>query len=189
MGWIWDSLTSKLGGEHEKFAKYTREGEMIERTGPTASGGPKGLGDPFDRSLNKQEEDPLIPQRKMDIARTVLCREVAKEYDDCVFREGGIMMWFRCLETRDATSDCLKNNFWDPEFEAAVTEEYLNERSHYRTTGIRQRRYMAGKFLKRNTKTDPALDNEGKYRPQKPLGWDESYPDGAPEWASFKYDL
>ena len=28
-----------------------------------------------------------------------------------------------------------------PEFIKAVTEEYLNERSHYRETGIKQTRY------------------------------------------------
>ena len=36
---------------------------------------------------------------------------------------------------------CQKNWMENPEFVAAVTEEYLNERSHYRTTGIKQTRY------------------------------------------------
>ena len=36
---------------------------------------------------------------------------------------------------------CQKSWMERPEFVAAVREEYLNERSHYRETGIKQTRY------------------------------------------------
>jgi len=83
---------------------------------------------------------------------------------------------------------CQKEWMETPEFVAAVKEEYLNERSHYRQTGIKQKRYQRGKFIERDVENDPPLDSEGRYRPQKPRGWDESYPDGPPPWANFKYN-
>ena len=51
-----------------------------------------------------------------------------------------------------------------PEFRAAVKEEYLNERSHYRQTGIKQKRYNRGKFIERDVESDPTLDSQGNYR-------------------------
>jgi hypothetical protein len=45
-----------------------------------------------------------------------------------------------------------------------VTEEYLNERSHYRETGIKTKRYMRGKFVPRDILNDPPLDKDGNYR-------------------------
>ena len=106
----------------------------------------------------------MIPQRMMDISRKVLCRKEELEMAECARREGQIMMFFNCIDRKNANYSCLAKNFRDPEFHAAVTEEYLNERSHYRTTGIRQKRYMGGYFMLRVTKTDPPLDKKGKYR-------------------------
>ena len=164
----WDDFTKYFASGEEKplfdLDRFRREGDTIERAGPQASGGPRGLGDPYDRSLHKLEKDPLIPQRMMDISKTVHCRKEELEFDECVRREGGIMMFFNCTDLKDASNACLAKNFRDPEFHAAVTEEYLNERSHYRTTGIRQKRYMGGYFMLRDTKTDPPFDKEGKYR-------------------------
>jgi hypothetical protein len=163
----WDDFTKYFEiGKHKprfNFESYKRESDIIERTGPKASGGPKGLGDPYDRTLHKCEEDPLIPQRMSDISKTVVCRKEGKEFDECAWREG-VMMFFNCMGESKVNYACLIKNFRDPEFHAAVTEEYLNERSHYRTTGIRQKRYMGGTFMIRDTETDPHLDKEGKYR-------------------------
>ena len=62
-------------------------------------------------------------------------------------------------------------------------QEYLNERSHFRQTGIKTRRYFRGGFVNRNFEEDPPVDSEGKYRPAKPTGWDDSYKDsGPPSW-------
>ena len=59
---------------------------------------------------------------------------------------------------------CQKEWMETPEFVAAVKEEYLNERSHYRQTGIKQKRYQRGKFIERDVENDPPLDSEGRYR-------------------------
>ena len=54
-------------------------------------------------------------------------------------------------------------------FRERVTLEYLNERSHYRQTGLATVRYYHGKFVPRNEDNDgPALDENGLYRPRKP---------------------
>ena len=45
-----------------------------------------------------------------------------------------------------------------------MREEYLNERSHYRQTGLKQKRYQRGKFIERDVETDPSLDSQGNYR-------------------------
>jgi len=184
MDWFWEMFR-----DQDLKMYMADKNNIVERTGPKATGGPLGHGDPYDRSLNKYEEEPLIPQRVMDISKTVLCKKEGDVYDACIFKEGAMMLYFNCIEKRNNYYNCLKKNFYDPEVRDAVIEEYLNERSHYRTTGIRQSRYMGGKFLSRDTVRDPPLDKDGNYRPQKPLGWDESYPDGPPDWAHFKYDL
>ena len=62
-------------------------------------------------------------------------------------------------------------------------QEYLTERSHFRQTGIKTKRYTRGGFVRRNFDEDPPIDGEGKYRPAKPTGWDDAYKDsGPPEW-------
>jgi len=150
-------------------------------------GGPKGLGDPTYRGLSKMEEDPLIPQRMRDITRTQLCTDEVRAFSECSKREGFAMAW-KCRDEKDCMVDCQKGWFDNPQFVAAVTEEYLNERSHYRQTGIKQKRYNRGAFIARDMVEDPPLNEKGEYRPQKPQGWDESYPDGPPSWTNYRYD-
>ena len=62
-------------------------------------------------------------------------------------------------------------------------QEYLNERSHFRQTGIKTKRYARGAYIDRNFEEDPPLDAKGRYRPMKPTGWDEAYKEsGPPPW-------
>ena len=51
-----------------------------------------------------------------------------------------------------------------------MTLEYLNERSHYRQTGIKTVRYgMDRKYIDRDERIHgPSLDENGRYRPRKP---------------------
>jgi len=149
-------------------------------------GGPKGLGDPTYRGLSKMEEDPLIPQRMRDISRTQLCIDEVDKFSECAKREG-FKMVLTCRDTRDLMVKCQMDWFNKAEFREMVKEEYLNERSHYRETGFKQRRYMRGNFIKRDIVNDPPVDKDGNYRPQKPGNWDSSYPDGPPKWANFDY--
>ena len=45
--------------------------------------GPLKLGDPTYRGLSKMEEDPLIPQRMRDTARTQLCTPEFNKFREC----------------------------------------------------------------------------------------------------------
>ena len=94
----------------------------------------------YPRDLSKMEEDPMIPQRMRDITRTQLCVDTVREFSECSKREGFAMAW-RCRDEKDCMVQCQKDWFDNPQFVSAVTEEYLNERSHYRQTGIKQKRY------------------------------------------------
>ena len=122
-----------------------------------------------------------------DIARTALCKETVKQFEECSKKEG-LSMVLSCQEAKNGMVKCIEKWFYDEDFKEKVIEEYLNERSHYRQTGIKTQRYKRGKFLDR-PENDPPLDENGQYRPQKPRGWNDSYKDsGAPKWAEFKYD-
>ena len=125
------------------------------------------------------EEDPMIPQRMRDITRTQLCVDMVKEFSECSRREGFRMAW-KCREEKDCMVQCQKDWFDNPQFVSAVTEEYLNERSHYRETGMKQKRYnrvgylaslppnnvylLQGAFIMRDIQSDPPLDTTGEYR-------------------------
>merc|ERR1712179_767213 len=74
----------------------------------------------------------------MAITRTQLCVETVRQFSECSKREGFAMAW-RCRDEKDCMVQCQKDWFDNPQFVSAVTEEYLNERSHYRQTGIKQR--------------------------------------------------
>lgn len=75
----------------------------------------------------------------------------------------------KCFDVRDELVGCLNHWFNDPGFKERVTLEYLNERSHYRQTGTKTKRYLFGKFVPRDPAKDgPALGEDGKYKPQKP---------------------
>ncbi len=101
----------------------------------------------------------------------------------------GLMMWWHCRQEKDEMVACMEKWFYDKTFKEAVIEEYLNERSHFRQTGVKTKRYEKGTMVLRDEKSDPALDKDGNYRPRKPNGWDEAYAKtGPPKWANFKYD-
>ena len=94
-----------------------------------------------------------------DITRTQLCTEEVRAFSECSRREG-LFMAINCREEKDWMVACQQRWMEKPEFVAAVTEEYLNERSHYRQTGIKQKRYERGKFIARDP-SDPSLDRCG----------------------------
>ena len=117
------------------------------------------------------EEDPLIPQRMRDIARVEFCVEVMQILNKCGGRHG-ILYFLKCREEKEAVKDCVKNWLENDTFKRGVTLEYLNERSHYRQTGVKSKRYRMSNFVKRDRERDgPPLDEKGNYRPQKPQVW------------------
>ena len=151
-------------------------------------GGPKGFGDPTFRGMSKMEEDPLIPQRMRDIARTQMCDDFAHAYNMCG-KDNGLKTVYKCRTELDALTGCLEKWFYDTKFREMVTLEYLNERSHFRQNGVSTVRYHHGKFVPRDKDIDgPALDENNLYRPQKPKDWDKYYSEGPPPWTDYRYD-
>lgn len=152
-------------------------------------GGPKGLGDPTFRGLSKMEEDPLIPQRMRDISQNNFCKAEWQKFDECTKGKGPFAAAYGCKPENHTYIKCLEGWFEDRDFKEKVIIEFLNERSHYRETGVKTPRYRHGKFIKRDEELyGPALDENGKYRPQKPRDWDKYWKDNPPSWTDFRYD-
>jgi hypothetical protein len=103
-----------------------------------------------------------------DISRTQLCTDEVDEFSKCS-RDLGLAYVFKCRSERDCLVSCIQKWFLDPEFKEMVTLEFLNERSHFRQTGIQTKRYTHGTFIHRDLERDgPPLNAKKEYRPQKP---------------------
>ena len=74
-----------------------------------------------------------------DIGRE-LCPDSAEKFMKCT-QEQGFKMVYACTEERDELCASIKRWLDDPAFKEMVKLEYLNERSHFRQTGIKTKRY------------------------------------------------
>ena len=81
-----------------------------------------------------------------DIGRA-LCPDDVKNFSDCT-QAHGFKMVYACRKERDELCECIKQWIENPEFKEMVTEEYLNERSHFRETGIKTKRYFRYSFTR-----------------------------------------
>lgn len=98
-------------------------------------GGPHDLGDPDDKHLRKVEKDVLIPQIMRDRAKAEKCVQEVAEFTECC-KNSYVLMPFMCKAQNNALVNCLSKWYNDPTFQEECTEQYLNERSEYRRTGI-----------------------------------------------------
>ena len=88
---------------------------------------------------------------------------------DNIFVLQGVRDVLKCRPQRDALLACSHKWMENESFRERVTLEYLNERSHYRQTGIATVRYFHGKFVARHVEKDGTpFDENGHYRPRKP---------------------
>ncbi|RUS87889.1 hypothetical protein EGW08_004367 [Elysia chlorotica] len=99
-------------------------------------GGPLGLGDPDDRSLRKAEKEILIPAKMKEKAKRLKCASEVKDFGECA-KQQGLMMPFMCRPKAKSLENCLKAAYSDPAFIALCTEEFLEERAHFRRTGVK----------------------------------------------------
>ncbi|XP_012350417.1 COX assembly mitochondrial protein homolog isoform X2 [Apis florea] len=102
---------------------------------PKYGGGPHNLGDPEDKFLRKVEKDILIPQKMRDKAKQEKCIQEVQEFNVCC-KNASYLMPFKCKKENTALIDCLSKWYNDPKFKEECTQEYLEERSEYRRTGI-----------------------------------------------------
>ncbi|XP_059165256.1 COX assembly mitochondrial protein homolog [Physella acuta] len=102
----------------------------------TYSGGPHGLGDPDDKTLRKAEKEIMIPQKMKLKAKKERCADEVRNFGTCA-KENGLLLPFKCRSQAKAMEVCLSSAYKDPEFVELCTQEYLQERSEYRRTGIK----------------------------------------------------
>ncbi|XP_011688195.1 PREDICTED: COX assembly mitochondrial protein homolog [Wasmannia auropunctata] len=102
---------------------------------PKLSGGPKGLGDPDDRSLRRVEKDVMVPKLMRDRVKAEKCVDEVKEFHDCCLNTG-ILHVVKCRRENDKMQDCMKKWYYNDDFIKECTEQYLDERSEFRKTGV-----------------------------------------------------
>lgn len=96
------------------------------------------VGDPEDRTLRKVEIEIMIPMKMRDRAKTEKCSEVVKAFSDCG-KLAGLLIVAKCREENKKLKACLTKWYHDEDFKKQCTEEYLDERSAYRRTGIKKK--------------------------------------------------
>lgn len=92
-------------------------------------------GDPDDISLRKVEIEVMIPKKMRDIAKREKCIEEVKSFSECC-KDNSVFMVFSCRKENAALKECLSKWYQDEEFKNRCKNEYLNERSEYRRTGV-----------------------------------------------------
>ncbi|WKY03145.1 hypothetical protein Q1695_016446 [Nippostrongylus brasiliensis] len=126
-----------------------KEGELFEdsRTGKKyrvrktilphySSAGPHGLGDPDDRTLRRIEADVIIPNRMNAHIEREDCHEQYLGLVSCMRKEGAVKGLKLCKPALADFNQCKYVKFHDTEFRERITEEYLQERSEARRTGL-----------------------------------------------------
>lgn len=113
---------------------------------PTAAGGPHNLGDPDDKTLRKVEREILIPKKLRDRTRLEKCVEEVQIFSECCKAAGLLMSW-KCKSQTNAMNSCLERWYHDEKFKEECKQQYLQERSEYRRTGIKK------KFRRKETTT------------------------------------
>lgn len=93
------------------------------------------LGDPDDKSLRKVEKDVLIAKKMRDKAKEDKCIKQVEAFTKCCV-DTGFFMVVKCRKENADLKECLTRWYNDEEFKKECTEEYLQERSEYRRTGI-----------------------------------------------------
>jgi len=108
------------------------------------AGGPKGLGNPNDRSLRKVEKEVLIMKIVRERAKNESdkCGPFKKEFDACSLQHQGTIVFY-CREENRKLWSCMDKWYHNADFIAECTEQYLQRRSEFRRTGEMQRDYSS----------------------------------------------
>ncbi|KAL4218341.1 Mitochondrial aspartate/glutamate carrier protein [Mactra antiquata] len=102
----------------------------------TMSGGPKGLGDPNDRSLRTVEADTLI-HKLMREKSEELCNHHRIALSECLKDCGNnFIKMISCKKYNRDLKMCQHEWFQDENFKKEMTEKYLDSRAEYRRTGL-----------------------------------------------------
>lgn len=80
----------------------------------------------------------MVPKKMRDIAKVEKCTEQVQKFSACC-AQNNVLMVFSCQKENSELKECLSQWYKDEDFKKRCTEEYLNERSEYRRTGITQK--------------------------------------------------
>lgn len=93
-------------------------------------------------SLRRVEVEILIPQKMKQRAKAEKCLEAVTEFGKCS-QVQGLMLPFRCRTEVAVMKACLSAAYQDEAFRDECKQQYLQERSEYRRTGISKKRKQA----------------------------------------------
>lgn len=98
--------------------------------------GPKGLGNPDDKSLRRVEIEVLIPKVMRERANEEKCVQEVKAFTECC-STAMLASPITCRKQNSLLKNCMIRWYQDEEFKKECTEIYLKRRSEYRSTGIK----------------------------------------------------
>ncbi|XP_020291579.1 COX assembly mitochondrial protein homolog [Pseudomyrmex gracilis] len=112
-----------------------KEKEQYTILSPKLGGGPMGFGDPDDRTLRKVEKDVMIPKLIRERTKEEKCVDEIKEFHQCCLNSG-LLHVVKCRKENNIMKACMEKWYYNEDFIKECTEQYLNERSEFRQTGI-----------------------------------------------------
>lgn len=80
----------------------------------------------------------MIPKKMRDKARDEKCNEEVKQFTECC-KDHSVLMVVACRRENAALKNCLTRWYEDEGFKEQCKNEYLEERSEFRRTGIRKK--------------------------------------------------
>lgn len=90
-------------------------------------------GDPDDKRMYKKEHH--FVRNKVREAARILCADVMREFAICA-ANAGLKIGFKCQNENRAQYECMKKWIEDEKLYKVMMEEYLEERTRFRLTGV-----------------------------------------------------
>lgn len=80
----------------------------------------------------------MIPKKMREIAKIEKCADYVEKFTECC-KHNNVLMVIKCRKENAALKECLTRWYQDEDFKNRCKNEYLEERSEYRRTGITQK--------------------------------------------------
>lgn len=77
----------------------------------------------------------MVPKLMRERTKSEKCVDEVKEFHACVLRTG-LLHVIRCRRENDKMKACMEKWYYNEDFIKECTEQYLDERSEFRRTGI-----------------------------------------------------
>jgi COX assembly protein 1 len=94
--------------------------------------------------LRKVEKEVMIPIKMREKAKRDKCTEEVRAFSECC-KQSSLAMVISCQTQNLELKKCLTRWYNDEGFKKECTDEYLQERSEYRRTGVKKnaKKYIA----------------------------------------------